>query len=185
MVSHNLNITGQWWFPNSEIRFNGGLTFCSIEGGKLTILGPLESFALLDKVDETIAEKSNDESKATQKVCKSNDRMSLILGKGNDGKKVTAVYTLPPNKRSVTRPYYNYCERDFHIELVYLGINFEKIDDIKFEEVFVEYSHFNDWLYDLDLSGRTAIYPEKSQAKYVLEHYYGETKNIDIDRFVQ
>ena|SRR5918995_37832 len=180
MMSNTLKITGQWWFPTSDIRFNGELTFCPTEGGKLTIFGPLESFVLLDESAKTTAENSNDKSKTTQKICESYDRMSLILGKDNDGKKVTAVYTLPPNNRSVIRPNYNYCERDFLIDLVFIGLNFEKIEDIKFEKVLVEYSHLNDWLHDFNLSGRTAMYAEKSEAKYVLEHFYGETKYIDI-----
>ena len=94
MIAENLKITGQWWFPNSDIRFNGELTFSSTEGGKLTILGPLESFVLLDNATETTTEKSNGESNTSQKLCKGNDTMSLILGKSNDGRKVTAVYTV-------------------------------------------------------------------------------------------
>jgi hypothetical protein len=38
MMSEILKIAGVWWFPNSDIKFNGELTFSSNEGGKLTIV---------------------------------------------------------------------------------------------------------------------------------------------------
>jgi hypothetical protein len=180
-MSNTIKVSGEWWFPNSDIKFNGQLTFSSKKGGKLTIVGSLEPFIILDTT--TTGAKRQDAGgilAETERICKIEETKKLILGKDANGRKVTLLYTLSPTKKNITRPNYSYAERYFEIDIVFLGFHFERIEDIKFENIFVEYSHLTEWLYNPELRGRTAIYPRSSEPGFVIEHFYGETGDIDI-----
>jgi ApeA N-terminal domain 1 len=170
--SQEFNVTGEWWFPNDEIKFNGNMTFDSNRGGKLVIFGSLDQFALSDSSGRS------DEKTREAEVCRNEAVQTLVLGDSTDKQRFTIISRLPPSDRSVIKDNYSYREREFKIDVLFAGIHFNKLDDIIFENVLVEYSHFNEWIADAKLRGRTIF--DSNDDKYSLEHYYGEEVDVDI-----
>jgi hypothetical protein len=72
-------------------------------------------------------------------------------------------------------------EREFKIDFIFTNIHFEKIDDIVFESILVEYSNSFKWLGDINLTGHTRSYPIKAESKHIIEHFYGKPIDIDIE----
>jgi ApeA N-terminal domain 1 len=154
------------------------LIFNSKEGGKLTLYGPIESFAISDmnlphlKETKQSAEKSN--------VCEREQEKILILGKSDHIEKLTLLSTPSSEERSAMRENYNFTEREFKIDFIFTDIHFEKIEDIVFESILVEYSNSCKWLTDNNLIGYIASYPHKTEPKHIIEHFYGKPIDIKI-----
>jgi ApeA-like protein len=179
MISDALLIDGQWWMANSDIKFNGKLTFNSKEGGTLKIFGSAEPFMKLD-TSRTLSQ-AKEESSESEKILKSRNGTILLLGDSIDGKKITVLASDSPEEKSIMRKDYSYCEREFRVQFIFLGIHFEKVEDVRFEYIMVEYSCLENWLSDRELAGRTTSYPSKSEHKYVVEHNYGKIKEFNIN----
>lgn len=104
-------------------------------------------------------------------------KQTLILGESTDKQKFTIISRLQPSERSVIRDNRSYCEREYKIDVLFTGFHFDKLDDIKFENVLIEYSHFNEWISGR-LRGRTIF--DSNDDRYSIEHYYGEAVDVDI-----
>jgi hypothetical protein len=83
---------GQWWFPNSDVIFDGELIFDPNQGGILKLFGSEEPFIVLDT--------SRDPSEIS--AIEDDTSKKLILGTTKESKDVTVVYSLPPSRKSVT-----------------------------------------------------------------------------------
>jgi hypothetical protein len=146
MILDELLVNGEWWFSNSNIRFSGKLSFNFKDGGKLTIFGSEEPFMRLD-TSGTPSQQA-EESGESDRVCKRKKETTLLLGNSTNGEKITVLASSTPIHKSVRREHYSYCEREFKIDFIFLGIHFEKVENIKFEDVLVEYSGLSNWLSD-------------------------------------
>ena len=179
MVTNELDVDGNWWFPNSNIKFKGKLIFKEESGGYLTILGSFEPFALLDT-----SQNQNTESKVeskNEKICKTERREKLIYGETKDRKKITLLYDLSPSKNSEFRSNYSYEERTYKIIFIFIGYHFENVEQIKFESIIIEFSNLPYWIRDHRLIGSTFHRRRKKPKKYIIEHTYGKTINVKID----
>jgi ApeA N-terminal domain 1 len=78
---------------------------------------------------------------------------------------------------------YSFTKREFKIDFIFIDIHFEKIEDIIFESILVEYSNSCKWLTDNNLTGYTASYPHKTEPKYIIDHFYGKPIDIDIENW--
>jgi hypothetical protein len=178
MVTNEIDVDGNWWFPNSDIKFNGKLVFNKESGGYLTIFGSFEPFALLD-----ISQNQNTESRVeskNEKICKKRQE-KLIYGETKEKKKITLLYDLSPSKNSEFRPKYTYEERTYKIRLIFIGFHFENVEQIQFESIIIEFSNLPYWIRDQRMIGSTFHHLSKNPNKYIIEHTYGETINVDID----
>jgi hypothetical protein len=163
------SVKGEWWFPNSNIHFQGELIF-SDNMYILTLFGSGESFTI---VDRTINQSSTINTKLEESE-------KIILGKTTDKKDITLLYSLPLSSRTINRDHYIFVERIFRIDYIFFEIHFKNYNEIQFEYVLIEYSNFNDWIWDSDFNGRTLAYKHESEPKYILEYYFGKNKSIMI-----
>lgn len=159
---------GEWWFPDSNVHFQGELNFS--KNYSLRLFGPEESFII---VDTAINQLSNTDTKF--------EAEKIILGKTTDKKDITLVYTIPPSSRSINRDHYNFVERIFKINYILFDIHVKNFEEIKFEHILVEYSNFDNWVWDHDFIGRTFAYRHESEPKYIVEYYYGKNESIMIN----
>lgn len=136
----------------------------------MTLFGSEESFTI---VDTTINQSSTLNTKLEESE-------KIILGKTTDKKDVTLLYTISPSSRTINRDHYSFVERIFRIDYIFFEIHFKNYNEIKFEYVLVEYSNFNNWVWDHDFIGRTLAYRHESEPKYILEYYFGKNESIMI-----
>lgn len=182
MHVEQLDTDAEWWFPGSNIKFKGKLIFDKDIGGTLTIQGSQEPFILLD-TSQNYTEESKEEPTHPEKVCKREDNDKLIFGETKDKKKITLLYSLPPTGNSVSAENYSFVERKYKIKFIFMGIHFESIDDIMFESFVVEYSNLPNWIQSLshELTGYAGIGPDRDKNRYLFEHRYGKTLDINIE----
>lgn len=159
-----LKIKGEWWFPNDNVKFNGELIFNSKEVGKLTLYGPVESFTISDINRDQLEKTKQNVEKSN--ICERKDGNILILGKSDDEEKLTLLSTQSLEQRSAIRQNYSFAEKEFKIDFIFTDIHFEKIEDIKFDSILVEYSNSSKWLADNNLRGsdiiKTILAPSES-----------------------
>lgn len=94
-----LKIKREWWFPNDNVKFNGELIFNSKEGGKLTLYGPVESFAISDMNRSQLEETKQNAKKSN--VCERKVEKILILGKSDQIEKLTLLSTLSEERSAI------------------------------------------------------------------------------------
>lgn len=115
---------GKWWFPqyqNNE--FTGILSFTQRNGGKLEVKGIVSTNIYADKGLHSTDDK-------------------IILGKTNKGKNITVHVSLlnwnvNPLSDSITLK--------FIVKSVFIGIHFEKFEDIKFDSILIQYQNCDKW----------------------------------------
>jgi hypothetical protein len=175
---NELDIDADWWFPNNDLKFNGRLIFSQRDGGRLMLVGSQEPFILLDA---NSGQTDSIEQANSDKTCKRNTRQKLILGETKDREQITIIYTLEPSTTSVIKNQYSYVERSYEIDFIFIGTHFETVDDIKFENILVEYSNLPSWMTNSEMIGSTILKPNKSENKYTMEHRFGKRIDVFVD----
>ena len=178
LTMNELDIEADWWFPRHNIKFNGRLMFSDKDGGRLVLVGSQEPFILLDADSgqtDSIKQANSD------KTCKRNTQQKLILGETKDRERITIIYTLEPSTTSVIKNQYSYVERSYEIDFIFIGTHFETVDDIKFENILVEYSNLPSWMTNSEMIGSTIMKSNKSENKYTMEHGFGKRLDVVVD----
>ncbi len=122
MKSFELN--GYWWLPsNPDNIIAGTLSFDPINGGFLSLLGSFQNFTKFGQVFD----------------------VDIILGFA-DGKKITLYHCYATGSNmSLTTGGPIALKSSFLVNIIILGHYFEKVDDIMFKSLSVNYSHLEDW----------------------------------------
>jgi hypothetical protein len=107
---------GIWWIPNNPENKVSGILKFSPEEG--TILDLIGSF-------------END------------NHIEIILGKSYDGKDIT-LYNCFEKERSFNTS--GFSKSSVYVGMIFVGAHFHKKKDIKFKELFIHYSHLDEWV---------------------------------------
>jgi len=114
---------GTWWLPNkSEKQVLGILKFTPDEGAILNLVG---SFKDIKNIAETL-------------------EPDIILGVSSDGEHIT-LYKCHETMSTFSIPGLH-TSSSFYIDMVFKGAHFQKPEDIKFKNIFIRFSHLDEWV---------------------------------------
>jgi len=143
---------GIWWLPdNPEEQICGTLKFSPKEGAILDLIG---SF--------------NDPKKIVGEM----QKFPIILGTTVDGKEITLTNC---SETTSTMHIPGIKTSSFYSRLVFKGIHFKKLEDIRFKNIFVHYSHLDDWV---GISGFGISYGSQDNDEVVVK--YKPQKPIEV-----
>ena len=125
-----INLNGIWWLPDApEARISGILNYDPNEGIFLELIGTFSNLISYDQ----------------------NRSYDIVIGVSTNGKMVT-LYNCMEIKRSLSIPGVE--SSRIRADLLLFGHHFEKIEDIKFDEIYIGYSLLDDWtnfkFYDIE-----------------------------------
>lgn len=155
-----LNIEGKWWTPdNPTNKVAGTLTFDPVEGATLKLFGVLGKGA--DNVYDILGEAL---SSAAVKV------LPVIHGVG-EGKEITLLYNTNTNLSFSNR---GIIKQQFRSDLVLIGGLFPNPEEVKFQQLSLNYTHLHDWA---QLYGLTLTYGDDGSIQAI----YKKPQNVVID----
>jgi hypothetical protein len=144
---------GIWWLPgSSEEQICGTLKFSPKEGATLDLIG---SF--------------ND----PKKIVTGMQNFPIILGTTVDGKEITLTNC---SETTNTTHIPGIETSSFYSPLVFKGVHFQKLEDIRFRNIFVHYSHLDNWV---GISGFDISYGSEDNDEIVIK--YKKPKPIQFD----
>jgi hypothetical protein len=144
---------GIWWLPdNPEKQINGTLKFSPKEGATLDLIG---SF--------------NDHEKVITKM----QTFPIILGTTADGKEITLINCYKTTN-TMHIPGITTCS--FGSVLIFRNVHFHTLEDIRFRNIVVHYSHLDDWV---GISGFDIQYNLKDGKEVIIK--YKEPTPIQFD----
>lgn len=116
---------GIWWLPDKpEKRVSGTLTFTPNKGANLDLMGSFKDI------------KNKNRSEILEP--------EIILGVSSDGKYITLYKCLETNS-TTSFPGFQTSSR-FLANLVFVGVHFQKSEDISFKSISVHYLHLDEWV---------------------------------------
>ena len=134
---------GIWWLPdNPEEQIRGTLKFSPNEGAILDLDGAFNSHKNLEEMQN----------------------FPIILGVTVEGKEITLI-NCSETKCSTYTPGMKISS--FYSRLVFKGIHFKKLEDIRFKNIFVHYSHLDDWV---GISGFGISYGSQDNDEVVVKY---------------
>ena len=143
---------GIWWLPdNPEKRISGTLRFTPNEGAILDLIG---SFKDIKNINKTL-------------------EPEIVLGISSNGKNIT-LYKCIEKKLSISSP--GFQTSLFYANFVFIGVHFQKSEDIRFKSISVHCLHLDEWV---NISGFD-IKPLGEEKEIIIKYKLPESFQADI-----
>ncbi len=113
---------GIWWLPDKpEEQISGTLRFAAAEGAVLELIGSFKDLQDMNKILEP----------------------EIILGISSNGKNIT-LYKCFETKSTISFP--GFQTSSFYGNVVFVGVHFQKAEEIKFNNLSIHYLHLDEWI---------------------------------------
>ena len=143
---------GIWWLPdNPEKRISGTLRFTPNEGAILDLIGSIEDIKNMNKTLEP----------------------EIVLGISSNGKNIT-LYKCFETKSSFSSE--GFQTSLFYANFVFIGVHFQKLEDIRFKSISVHCLHLDEWV---NISGFD-IKPLGEEKEIIIKYKLPESFQADI-----
>lgn len=124
-MTEKVEYNGRWWLPdNPDNQIFGILRFTTDEGAELDLDGLLEDVHNLEQM-------SNPE---------------IIHGESNNDEILTLYKCQATSLGSSVSKYRVRHRSSYSTDLIFVGIHFPKLDDMKFKSISIHYLHLDEWL---------------------------------------
>ena len=123
-MSEKFEFKGIWWLPDKpEEQISGTLRFVAAEGAVLELIGSFKDLQDMNKILEP----------------------EIILGISSNGKNIT-LYKCFETKSTISFP--GFQTSSFYGNVVFVGVHFQKAEEIKFNNLSIHYLHLDEWILD-------------------------------------
>ena len=148
---------GIWWLPTEpEKQISGTLKFDPTQGAVLDLIGAFKEVKDFNNLSEP----------------------KIILGISSNGKKIT-LYRCLETKSSLSAPGLHISS--FYIDKIFVGVHFQKVEDIRFKNLSIHYSHLDEWA---NISGFNIQFKEGIRIDYKQPKSIQATINDDLKIFI-
>jgi len=145
---NELEYQGKWWLPEApEEIIDGTLKFIPVRGANLNLNG---AFMSIEDINRGFIERD------------------IVLGFSLDGKPLT-LYRCSDVSKTLSAPGYHVSE--IRASVLFVGVHFEKSDNIKFQSISIRYSYLDEWINKTGFD-RLQLLPDQNSKIYGIDMNY-------------